>query len=112
MEETVKVVGLVAQERVQRRTAEHIVELLFSQIMEEIVEVAMLVTLPLVQRIDEQLVWWLLPQITDIGEEIVNVEVPPVDDIEALQYRSVRSHRKYPGMYSGTEYLLSKKHEL
>ena len=58
-----------------------------------------------------------IPQITEeTGEEIVDVSVPPVDAIEALQLpvcaTSNEIQRKYFDMFSGQEEFLTKIHEL
>ena len=66
-----------------------------------------------VQRIDEQIVEVLLPQITtDIGEEIVDVTVPPVDASEVFQLQVCAISTEIQGNYSGKEEFLPKKHEL
>ena len=66
-----------------------------------------------VQRIDEQIVEVLLPQITkDIGEEIVDVPVPQVDASEVLQLQVCAISTEIQGKYSGKEEFRPKKHEL
>ena len=86
MEEIMAVVEeekLVTTERVQQRTVGNAP---VSQILEETVEVGSFVAQERVQWIDEQMVVVRIPRITEeIGEEIVDVPIPPVDATEALQ---------------------------
>ena len=123
-----------AEERVQQRVGEQIVELPVPQMMEETVDVVRLVPQICVhQRIDEQMVEVTTPQMWEdlVGEfhdapqeqcmericdQIVDVSVLQVDVLEALKFHvravSYEMQKKFSDMEYGEEELWNQKHDL